>query len=306
MKNYLSLGLKGKNQWWRYLITIVLLAAIAGPLGYIPTELYIDGGDFSGMSSEEIQEVLDNDDFEAVGLSQNIGLVTMLLTFVFGMITLLLCYRYLHKKKLSDLINPFQRIRWKHVFFGFGVWALIYLVSLVIDMLVFTEQYEFTLDWLKFLPLLAICIFLLPIQVAFEELLLRGYVMQGLYNIIKVPAFCIFGSALFFAALHLGNPEIESFGWYLMVPYYLFAAVMYGIITVWDKGLEIALGVHAANNILLALTVSYEGAVLQVDSIWTKTEYMIDFWTILVQFLMFIIMIYATYLFVGKEERLKT
>jgi membrane protease YdiL (CAAX protease family) len=303
MKNYLSLGLKGRNHWWRYVIAIILVFVFTFPLGYIPTELYIDGGDFSGMSSAEIYQVIESDDFNAVGLDQNIGFLTMLAGFLFGVIVLLLCYRYLHKKKLLHIFTAFQKFRWKHMLFGFGVWAMLYVISTVIDMLVHTETYQFSLEWNRFLPLLFICIFILPIQILFEELFMRGYLMQMFYNVLKVPAFAILMSAIVFAVLHLGNPEVEAFGWHIMMPYYLSAAIMYGILTVWDNGVEIAVGVHAANNILLALTVSYDDAVLQVDSIWTKAEYNVTIWTVLIQLAMFAITLYATYLFLERKKK---
>lgn len=306
MQNYLALGLKGKNQWWRYLISVVLIFVFTIIIGYIPTELYIDSGDFSGFSSAEIEAIIDDDNFMAVGLNQTIGLLTMLSGFIFGIIVLFLCYRYLHKKEVLHLVNAAKKVRWRHILFGFSVWAILFVIHTGADMLVHTDDYQLTFDWNRFYPLLIVCVLFLPFQVAFEEFFLRGYVMQGLFNILPIPAFSIILSSVIFAALHLGNPEIEAFGWYVMLPYYIGSALMFGILTVWDEGIEIALGVHAANNILLALTVSYEDAVLQVDSIWTKSENIINGWDILIYFTMFFIMLYAAHLFISRGKGKET
>ena len=303
MQNYLALGLKGKNQWWRYVISVILIFVFLVIVGYIPVELYIDSGDFSGFSSEEIQEILDDDNFLAAGLNQSIGLLTMISGFIFGLIVLFLCYKFIHKKQILHLVNVTKKTRWKHVFFGFGVWAVLFVISTFTDMLVHTDDYQFTFEWNRFYPLLLVCLFFLPFQVAFEEFFLRGYVMQGLYNVLPIPAFSIILSSLFFAALHMSNPEVEAFGWYIMMPYYIGSALMFGILTVWDEGIEIAMGVHLANNILLALTVSYEDAVLQVDSIWTKAENHINGWNILIYFSMFFITLYASHLFISKTKK---
>ncbi len=302
---YLKLGLLGKNQWWRYLLTFVFLFVFAVFLAYIPTELYIDSGDFSNMSSEEILHVIETDNFEAVGLDKNIGLATMLIGFFIGILVLFLCNKYLHKKQFLHLFNQQKKIRWKHFFFGFAVWGILLLISMGFDMLINTDNYNFQFNWSSFLPLLLICLLMLPIQVAFEELFVRGYVMQGLYNISKVPVVAIIGSSVLFCFLHGSNPEMDVFGWYIMVPYYLGMAVLLAIITIWDKGVELAIGVHAANNILLALTVSYKGAAIQTDSIWIKSENIINYYDIGIFYLMFLICLYACYVFINKQKLTK-
>jgi hypothetical protein len=98
---------------------------------------------------------------------------------------------------------------------------------------------------------------------------------------------------------------MDVFGWYIMVPYYLGMAVLLAIITIWDKGVELAIGVHAANNILLALTVSYKGAAIQTDSIWIKSENIINYYDIGIFYLMFLICLYACYVFINKQKLTK-
>jgi hypothetical protein len=44
-----------------------------------------------------------------------------------------------------------------------------------------------------------------------------------------------------------------------------------GIITLMDDGLEIPLGVHAANNIYASVFVTYSGGALQTDAILKMT-----------------------------------
>lgn len=303
--SFLSLGLKGKNEWWRYLIAIIVIFFFTIIIGSIPIELYIDGGDYTGMTYEEQIQIQDDDNFEAVGLDKNIGLITLISGFIFGVIALMLLYRFLHKKEISSLFNPFKKIRWSYFLVGFAIWGILSLSITAGDMLINTDKYSYTFEWNSFLPLLAICIFLLPFQVAFEELFVRSYIMQGLYNTSKIPAVAIIGSSIIFPALHLLNPEVQAFGWYIMMPYYFGMALLLAIITVWSEGIELAIGVHAANNIILALTVSYEDAVLQTDSIWKRTENEITFIHLLIYFVMFTITLYLCYRFIESRKRKK-
>jgi len=279
-----------------------LIFVVTFILGYIPTELYIDAGDFSGMNSEQILDAIETDDFEAVGLDKNIGLITMISGFIFGLISLILLYRFLHRKNIWHLFNQFSKFRWNYLLIGFAIWGALSLVMLAGDLLINTDAFRNTFEWRSFLPLLLICLFLLPLQVAFEELFVRSYIMQGLYNTSKIPAVAIVVSSIIFPLLHLFNPEVLAFGWYIMMPYYFGMALLLAMITVWSKGIEFAIGIHAANNILLALTVSYEDAVLQTDSIWRRNEHEITFIHLLIFYVMFALTLYLCYRFVERQK----
>jgi hypothetical protein len=154
------------------------------------------------------------------------------------------------------------------VLFSFGVWlALGILLELTLYLLI-PDNYILTFQLKKFIPLLLIGLFLLPIQTTTEELVFRGYLMQGLSNVIKHKWAVILITSLLFSAIHSANPEIEKFGFWTMQLYYLGAGLFLGLITVLDEGLELAIGVHAATNFYGAVIVGYSGGVLQTDSIW--------------------------------------
>ena len=64
------------------------------------------------------------------------------------------------------------------------------------------------------------------------------------------------------------NPEVQEFGVFNMMFYYVSVALFLAIITVLDDGLELAMGVHIATNVYGSLMVSYEGSVLQTPAIF--------------------------------------
>jgi membrane protease YdiL (CAAX protease family) len=62
--------------------------------------------------------------------------------------------------------------------------------------------------------------------------------------------------------MHFGNPEIDKLGPLLMVSY-VSMGFFFGIITLMDEGLELALGYHAGNNLLISLLVTLTGRLFK-------------------------------------------
>ena len=81
----------------------------------------------------------------------------------------------------------------------------------------------------------------------------RGYADQGLQKLFypgKLAAFCV--SAALFSLWHMGNGDM-LYGW---LPYLLdlFAfGLLMSFLTDMDQGLEAAIGIHAANNLIYFL-----------------------------------------------------
>jgi len=71
---------------------------------------------------------------------------------------------------------------------------------------------EFVFDPSRFWGFALVSLFFIPLQSATEEIILRGYLNQGLSRIIRNPWIVFFITSAGFAALHLGNPEIAQSG----------------------------------------------------------------------------------------------
>ena len=67
--------------------------------------------------------------------------------------------------------------------------------------------------------------------------------------------------------MHILNPEVTKMGYIIMV-YYIGTGLFLGIITLMDDGMELALGFHAANNLIGALLVTSDWSVFQTHSIF--------------------------------------
>ncbi|MBC7883990.1 MAG: CPBP family intramembrane metalloprotease, partial [Saprospiraceae bacterium] len=110
----------------------------------------------------------------------------------------------------------------------------------------------------------------------------RGYIMQGIAFFSKNKWLSILLSSIIFGMVHGTNPEVAKYGFWTMQFYYILAGVFLALITVLDDGLELALGVHAATNIFGATLFTYEGSVLQTDSLFIISE--INPWQLIVAF----------------------
>jgi membrane protease YdiL (CAAX protease family) len=103
----------------------------------------------------------------------------------------------------------------------------------------------------------------MPLQVGFEELIFRGYLVQGMALAFRNGLVPVLITSLLFGLAHLGNPEVQKHGWSILLPYYCMNALFLGLITLLDEGLELALGMHLANNMVSGLLVTTPNSVIQ-------------------------------------------
>ncbi len=250
---YIEQGYKGELGLWKYFLI---------PMGFIGLMV---------LNYAAIK--LLNIDVEALMASEiakkgaNRFLVEMLVPFVVGLVLLFLWVKYIHKQTLTSLTTSRRKIDWKRVFFAFGLWAAITISLTAIDMYFSPEDYVLNFKLEPFLYLLIIALFLIPIQTSFEEYLFRGYMMQGLGIMAKNRWVPLVVTSVLFGLMHIGNPEVEKMGLGIMV-YYIGTGFFLGIMTLMDKGLELALGFHAANNLVTALLVTADNTAFQVDAVY--------------------------------------
>jgi hypothetical protein len=108
---------------------------------------------------------------------------------------------------------------------------------------------------------------MIPLQTTAEELLFRGYFMQGLGVAFGNRLAPLLTTSISFGLLHIMNPEIEKLGYEIII-IYIATGLFLGIITLMDEGLELAIGFHAANNLIIALLVTSNWTAFQTHSIY--------------------------------------
>ena len=120
--------------------------------------------------------------------------------------------------------------------------------------------------------LVIIAVLLIPFQTSFEELLFRGYLMQGAGAWFRNKWMPLIITSLFFGLMHSFNPEIKEFGFWVMIPQYVTYGLVFGLITIIDNGIEIAMGAHAANNVFLSVFVTQKSSALQTSAIFEQQQ----------------------------------
>jgi membrane protease YdiL (CAAX protease family) len=147
------------------------------------------------------------------------------------------------------------------------VWGFVAVGTILVQINTFPENYEWNFKLVPFLILVAISLLFIPFQTTLEELLFRGYLMQGLGLLFRSAWMPLLITSVGFGLLHGANPEVQKLGSVVMI-YYIGTGFMFGITTLMDEGAELAIGMHAANNIVAAVLVTSDWMVFQTEALY--------------------------------------
>lgn len=334
--NFIQQAYKGRNEWWKYLVTFLIVIFGWQLIGSIPL---LVAAVMHSKDTAEFTKAAENA-FMGLGINSSLYLFLLILTFAFGLLSLLISVKYIHKRSITSLVTSREKIDWGRFWVGFATWGMIALIMIVIGILMAPENYTWNFKPVPFFTLVAVALLFLPLQTSFEELLFRGYMMQEvgvsstkkyfplvsfltliyvlslvyLLNVLDVSGLLIFlftiayilvfGLLILFGAfdgfvksgfnnslinflgrkstpliltsvvfglMHGANPEIDKLGWIAMV-FYIGTGFFYGICTLMDEGTELALGLHAVNNIIAAILVTTDWTVFQTDALYVDTS----------------------------------
>ena len=265
--NFLQTGFKGKNDWWMYFIMffIIFFASFIGQLPITFVALSQVNGDLQKFAESG------ENSFADIGIDKNLYLFLMLLGFIVAFVFFVIALKGIHKKKLRWVITSREKIDWKRVWFGVIVWGIIVVASMSIDLVLSPEDYTWNFKPTQFAILCVVAIVCIPIQTTLEEVLFRGYYMQGMAVWLKNKWLPLILMSLVFGLLHGLNPEIEKLGYTLLI-FYIASGFFFGIVTLLDEGAEIAIGMHAINNVIAALFVTANWTVFQTDALYVDTS----------------------------------
>jgi membrane protease YdiL (CAAX protease family) len=254
---------EGQNRWWRWLLTI-FITLLLWMAGHIPLIIFANRETARlGISDLDIDQLVLHPD-----LDRNLFLLLALVPFVLGFLTLRFLIIRLHKKSLRSVMTGRARFDWGRASLGFAVWFL--LVGVAAFAVLPAGSYTYQFNPSVFWPLLAIGLLLIPIQTTLEELFFRGYLMQGISLLIKNKLAPLILVTLMFTFMHISNPEFNTDYTKGFLGYFV-VSVLLGVTTVLDDGLEVACGIHAANNVFAAVIFSTKGGSFVTDSIFVTT-----------------------------------
>jgi membrane protease YdiL (CAAX protease family) len=259
---FIQMALEGRNEWWRYLSTLFLVFLGWQFIGVIP--LFV----FSYMKADNVQVWIEAAEsaFVGLGINSNLYLLLIIFSFIGGLVFLLLGVRTVHHRSVKSLVSSRKIVDWNRIVFGFTFWLLVSILMITLDYLSHPEDFINNFKLVPFVILVLVSLVFIPFQTSFEELLFRGYLMQGIGLLFRNAWAPLILTSVGFGLLHAFNPEVEKLG-SLILLYYIGTGFLFGIITLMDQGTELALGMHAANNIVAATIVTVDWAVFQTDAL---------------------------------------
>lgn len=253
---FLDLAKDGRNEFWRYLLTIGLMIAASFWVSLVASlaAILINGTD----------------------LNQYPPLAMLLLgtsPFPFTLLVLWFGVRFLHKRPFRSLVTPFKQVRWKQLFISALLWFLLAGISDLVLSFLQPDNYHWSLDFSRIIPYLLVTLVVIPIQTSTEEFIFRAYLPQGITRF--TPRFWLpwIIPAVVFGLLHSLNPEVDTYGFLLTIPFYIGFGLLLGWITLRSRSLELALGLHLANNLYASLIVTFPGSALPSPALFTIQSY---------------------------------
>ncbi|CAM1356913.1 MULTISPECIES: CPBP family intramembrane glutamic endopeptidase [Tenacibaculum] len=265
--NFIQQAYKGENKWYLYILVIFIVFFGWQFLGVMPLALT------AILHSADVAEFTQaaNDNFMTLDINKNLFLFMMIVMFALGLLFLFIGIKFVHKRPVKTIVTSRNKIDWKRFWFGFFTWGIISSLVIGVGILLEPESYVWNFNAVPFFTLVAISFLFLPIQTSFEELLFRGYFMQALGILVKNRWLPLLITSVAFGLLHGANPEVEKLGAVSMV-FYIGTGLFFGITTLMDEGTELALGLHAINNIVAAFFVTTDWTVFQTNALFIDTS----------------------------------
>ncbi len=180
-------------------------------------------------------------------------------------LALFLSLRYIMTADLSTLVTDHTQIRSRPLLLGFTVYFGANLLFLLITAVVYPDSFAFNrVGVMTRLLFIAAAVVITPLQTSCEEILFRIMPVRFLQGSkLKPHALVALSSAVLFVLPHLSNKEVSSSAStpIVLLYYAIFGAVVTHL-CLKSGGFEIALGVHAANNLFVAIVANYPGSSL--------------------------------------------
>lgn len=250
---FIEQAYKGNNKWWRVLLTALLTSGIfiASMIAYFL------------MTKEQIQSSYDL----MKDIPNNLSLIINLIPFAFLLGLLFLLVYTLNNRSILSLTTSRPKVDFKRIFFSFGLIVIISVVGFLISYYIDNSNIVWNFKPLNFFILLFISLILFPFQIGLEEYLFRGYLMQQIGIVVRNRWFPLLFTSIVFGLLHTANPEVAEMGFGVMI-FYIGTGFLLGVMTLMDEGMELALGFHFGNNLMVSLLLTYEFSALQTDALF--------------------------------------
>jgi len=290
---FLTAPFKGKNSFWRYFTGAVTPFLVSNFIGAIPLGVIL----IAYASDNVLPQRGGMPDFEAMGINLNLGFFLTVFPFILAFIALVLLIKPLHGRRFDTVVNGGKRIRWGRIFISAVVWTALGALGLLYSLKAHPENFVLNNTSNSLIILAALALVTIPFQAGFEELVFRGYLMQGFAVASRNRWVPIVVTSVLFGLMHGLNPEVKEYGFLTMIPQYVFFGLVFAILTMMDDGIELAIGAHTANNAFLSIFITNKDSALQTPAMYEQLEIhpWMDFRDLVIMSLIFIIIMAIIY-----------
>jgi membrane protease YdiL (CAAX protease family) len=278
----------GNNTIFAYLLVSVLTITVylLAPLVTLLPLVYMAQN--AGIMNDIIIDPYALLDFRKTGFDRNIPLAATLMIYFITVLFFAFFLSKIQTKSIRSVFTGYDRIRWKKFWFSFGIWSLLLVLSFILEYLINPARYssisEITSQVSKtgglvqtptsylvglLITFLLLVVFL-PFQTGFEELFFRGYIVQGISPATGGGFIPLIISSLLFGGAHMMNPEVDAYGIPVMLTYYSVFGFFMGAVALLDEGLELAWGIHLANNLISSLLVTSGSSVIKTYALFEE------------------------------------
>jgi membrane protease YdiL (CAAX protease family) len=267
--NHLESSFTGKNSPWRYIVMFAVILIATNTIGAIP--LLIGYASKAASDPSVVSDIAKNpNDLGVLGLDPNMGLFMMLFPFLIGLLAFVILVKPLNYRTFKLTVNGTGTFRWNRFLVSGLVWAILSALYFFIYLKIDPSNFSLKNVSETLIPLILISLIFIPFQAAFEEVLFRGYLMQGFAVLFRNRWFPLVITSVLFGLMHAFNPEVEEFGFFTMMPQYVLFGLIFGIVTILDDGIEAAIGAHTANNAFLCIMVTHDSSALQTPAVFEQ------------------------------------
>lgn len=205
------------------------------------------------------------------GMRMTLGL-NIISYAIFLMSAALVISRFL-KFPLRKLVNQNQNFCYRNLMTGFVSTFILGAGTTFIHMAIRPQDFTYSLG--RLWPVDFLLAFVLVVLAALlEEVLCRSYIAYFVNDTMAEKPrqkiiYCLV-SALVFTIFHFQNPEIVGKqAIYAMMFYFVMGFALMAV-TLKTKGIEAALGIHIANNLVSAWLFTYDNAALVTNAVFTQ------------------------------------
>lgn len=201
---------------------------------------------------------------------------------------LFLSIRFLMRTTLKAIITDKKKIDWPVMFKSGGAYLGVAALFTLAHAIVQPGQFQlYSGDMNQLLKMVPLVLIITPLQTTSEELLMRaipsrlfkkGKLVRTTKSIILVSLF----TALLFTLPHLANQEMRHASQKsAVILYYALFGFGATFISLKTKGFEPSIGIHAANNLYIALICNYTNSSLPSRPLILSTGPVGTFWDVL-------------------------